>query len=584
MGERQFTLMKTELRTGHAHWARAADRRVAPRIIGLGIVLLLACDSAFADFLVQPMVVRRAVMPGRRIPVELKIENIDPKISESLTLRLAELTQKPDASWKEMLPDDPNLSQAVVRSCRSWITLPQASITVPPFKIQPFTIQVDVPGNTRGFYFAAIVASTAPRDVTTAPGIVTPVSLQLVVPVILEIQGLAVKRSISLSDIGLDFRPQTVEAPAASSITLDITNAGGTFSRLQPIVRLWGQSGGHWLKISDTRLPEVMIMPGGKLHLTKETDQLLASGTYRLEGFMFVDGQRGSLIRKDAIQFKGASSGLVRGEPALSVKPSTLFLDSLSGATRSAYLQVVNMGEDQVTVQAEVKLPDHMRMAVNNQGVKGEELGCADWVTVTPNQFTLKGHSRQNLSVVVRMPKEAAKYPSYYADLKLHVSYGDGPVVGTKDSRICVQNKPGVGTTGIKATVLSISETTPSRYAAVAHFLNAGETHITPTCEGVLSIIGGGPGGASIYKRFLMTSEAAGQTGALLPFESRTFSGILDFSDVPAGRYYVTAVLNYPGGPADGLQMQKAVIVSEQGGQKIARMTEAAQQVVIKLM
>ena len=77
-----------------------------------------------------------------------------------------------------------------------------------------------------------------------------------------------------------------------------------------------------------------------------------------------------------------------------------------------------------------------------------------------------------------------------------------------------------------------------------------------------------------------MSSEAYGQTGIFLPFETRTFSGMLDVSDIPAGLYRLTAVLEYSGTqrpePAaeNHPQNQMLVEVYEQGGQKAARVAQ----------
>jgi hypothetical protein len=182
------------------------------------------------------------------------------------------------------------------------------------------------------------------------------------------------------------------------------------------------------------------------------------------------------------------------------------------------------------------------------------------------------------VSVLARMPKDIAKHPTYYGTLRFHISYADGKPAGVKEALICVQNKQVIGKPVMDATVLTISETGPSRYQASASCKNAGETYVTElTCQGVLSLVGGGGGAASILKRFLMSSEAYGQTGLLLPVDSRTFSGVLDLSEVPEGDYYVTSVLRYPGCPvAEGLQQQIVIHVSEQGGRKYARMIGAA--------
>ena len=83
-----------------------------------------------------------------------------------------------------------------------------------------------------------------------------------------------------------------------------------------------------------------------------------------------------------------------------------------------------------------------------------------------------------------------------------------------------------------------------------------------------------------------MSSEQYGQRGALLPFDVRSFSGVLDLSDVAPSAYYLTSILSYPGGPADGIQRQIIIEVTEQGGRKSARMmgtSDSAPPQVIKL-
>ena len=264
-----------------------------------------------------------------------------------------------------------------------------------------------------------------------------------------------------------------------------------------------------------------------------------------------------------------------------------MFIDIVPGATRTTALQVTNGSEEEVTVNAELLVPEQMHLVVNGRGVKGDDLACNGWVTVNPATFTLRGHARRNVTIMAKMPKESTKYPSYYGTLKLHVSYADGKLGGVKEALICAQNKQVTATPFLGATVLTISETGPSRYFASATFSNGGETHVgSLSCQGVLSIVGGGGGGAAVVRRFLMSSEQFGQRGALLPFDVRSFSGVLDLSDIAPNTYYLTSILSYPGGPADGIQRQIIIEVTEQGGRKSARMagtSDSAPPQVIKL-
>ena len=58
---------------------------------------------------------------------------------------------------------------------------------------------------------------------------------------------------------------------------------------------------------------------------------------------------------------------------------------------------------------------------------------------------------------------------------------------------------------------------------------------------------------------------------------------MLDLSDVPQGAYFLTSIVRFAGGPAEGVQKQVGLQVTEQGGRKYARMMEAQQVVPLKL-
>ena len=102
-----------------------------------------------------------------------------------------------------------------------------------------------------------------------------------------------------------------------------------------------------------------------------------------------------------------------------------------------------------------------------------------------------------------------------------------------------------------------------------------------PSCQGDLSVTN--VGGVATFKRFLMSSETFGQKGLFLPFQARSFSGVLDLSDVPQGPYILTSILRWPGGPTDGLQEQAHRYRGGTRRRKYARMTETAKPVPIKL-
>ncbi len=540
----------------------------------MGLVLLLS-NSAFAEFFVQPIILRQQVTPGKRnVRINFQLENNSRDTTEFVSLRIADLTQDANGVWTEVRSDDPNnaVDLSTLRSCKDWLTCTVANANLDPWQMVPATIFANIPAGTRGYYFAALIAETAPRE-TSIDGYTSMMSVQYVVPIILEAQTIPMQAQVSLTGVHLKYVAPTVENPAAAVIaSMDVTNRGGTYSRLQGQIRIWRMSEkGHWVKAANVTLPDNGIIPGVALNLKQDIGILLPNGKYKVEGYLFVDGKRGNAVN-DEIDFVGDMRVVdTRGLAPIDLDKEDLFIDVIPGATRQGTILVGNGSEDPINVTAEFILPEHMLHAVNGAGIKGDDLGCTEWVTVQSPEFTLQKYGKRNLSMVVRMPATATQYSNYYGTLRLHVAYEDGTPAGMKTANICLRNGKAAGTNMIDGRSLTIAVSSPGRYFTVASFLNSGVTHILPKCKGILT-----GAGEVIYKQFLMDSEAAGQTGILLPFESRTYTGVLDVSDIPLGTYRLTAVLQYTGRNAqsqavsENAQSQVIVDVIEENGQKKA--------------
>jgi hypothetical protein len=541
-------------------------------------LVLLLNGSAFAEFFVQPIILRQQVTPGRRnVRIKFQLENNGRDTTETVTLRIADLTQDENGVWAEVRPDDPNntVDLSSLRSCKDWLTCPVAEATLDPYQMVPVEMQANIPAGTRGFYFAALIAETAPREMSI-DGYTSMMSVQYVVPIILEAQTIPMRADVSLTGVHLKYIEPTVEEPAAKVIaSMDVVNKGGTYSRLQGQIRIWRMSEkGHWVKAANVTLPDNGIIPGVTLNLKEDIGILLPSGRYKVEGYLFVDGRRGNAIN-DEFDFVGDVRVVdTRGLAPIDLDKEDLFIDALPGAARQGTILVGNGSEDPISVMAEFILPEHMLHAQVGD-IKGDDLGCVDWVAVQNPQFTLQKYGKRNLSLIVRMPQTATQYSNYYGTLRLHATYADGTPAGMKTANVCVRNGKVAGTNVIDARQPSIAVASPGRYWMTASFLNGGVTHVTPKCKGLLT-----GSGDVIYKQFLMDSEAPGQDGILLPFESRTFTGVLDVSDIPDGVYRLTAVLQYVGRNAQGQQViensqnQVLVEVLEENGQRVAKYAE----------
>ncbi|MEN6575248.1 MAG: hypothetical protein ABFD90_02810 [Phycisphaerales bacterium] len=538
------------------------------------MVVLLAGSSAFADFLVQPIIIKKDVHPGKRVPIEFKVENLSRDTTELVSLKLTDLSQNIHGIWKEVDPNDPNNTVDVskLRSCKSWLTIDLESVTVDPYQVAPVHLMATIPPGTRGFYFAALVAETAPRQtVIDGPFGGALVGLRYIVPVVLQSQaGTPVQHAITVTDVGLEYYEATLERPTASVVAwMNVTNNGGTYSRLQGVLRVQQEVGGNWRRVADMKLSPCGIIPGVSLKLTQDVGTVLPSGKYRVEGYLYVDGRRGSGYSNE-FDFVGDRRIVdPRTIAPIDLDKENLFIDVVHGASRGGSIQVTNVCEDPVTVNLEFMLPAHMRNLVNGRNIKGDDLGCADWVRLMPEEFLLPRYSRRNVNVNVKVPATATDYSNYYGTLRIHTTYADGSSAGMKTVNVCLTNTKATATPQIDTELFTLSQSiTPGRYIATSTFANGGVTYCDPRCRGIVT----GDAGAKVAQ-FLM--ESSGQASVFLPFEKRTFSGVLDVAEIPVGFYRLTAALVKAEAQdqmiSEEAQNQIIIEVYEEGGQKAAR-------------
>jgi len=559
------------------------------RIIGVAAVLLVAGSSAFGEFIVQPMKVELGVYPGKQLIKRLAVENLSRESVEIVDLRLVGMTQNPDGVWQEIEPDievveDPNggrwitvlqrnepvrIDVSKLRSCERWLELGQDTVELGPLQRKFVDLKIRIPGGTRGYYCAALMAETQARpDEDT--GIRAGVLFRFLIPIIINVQGRPMAHDIELTDVGLRFRPQTAAKAAATVVTLGIDNDGGTYSRLVGLARVWGEWGGHWRKISDTQFQETGIIPGVTLDLWEDVGQPLPRGKYKVEAYLYVNGRRTDRISEE-IEYAGDPRALQpqgHGESALELVPVEAVVEVRPGATRTATMLVANASEEAVDVDVTAMLPEHMagRVVVDDQGrtVRGEDLGCEGWVSVAPQRFRLQGHGRRNLKIIAQMPGFTEPRSNYYSSVQVKASYTDGQPAGRLLGRVYIDTQGVQSNTRIFGDnrQLSLAEAAPSRFLVTARFTNLGETYILPRSRAVLTTVPEG----GVRMRFEMSSEVIGQTGHMLPMEVRSFTGVMDLADVAAGIYRLTVILEHDKGSA--VQSQKAIRIIDENGAK----------------
>ena len=88
------------------------------RVIGLMVIRRSPADSAFADLLVQPLIVRMTVLAGQAIHERAESwRTRDPWEAEGPDVCAWRAYPEADSSWTDVRVDDPNFSKAVARSC-----------------------------------------------------------------------------------------------------------------------------------------------------------------------------------------------------------------------------------------------------------------------------------------------------------------------------------------------------------------------------------------------------------------------------------------------------------------------------------
>ena len=512
------------------------------------IIVVSVTPASGQDFMVKPMKIEAAVRPGRTVERVLELRNTSLKGTEILDLKLVDLTQTSQGGAQAVeKPSDINTPSSF--SCLRWTKLSTDSVTVEAMQAASVTITMKAPAGARGFYAAGILVQrrATPTDKTVS------IVIRFLIPILVEIQGRPVRQKIQLNDVAMEFIEQSEKHPATTLLSMGIANQGRTYSRIKGTARVMRYWEGHWGHVTTAEFKELGILPGIELNLQSDVARRLPSGRYKLTGTLYVDGRRIRPLEKE-IEFLGDPSVTkLAVDTALTIDPPILSVSAVPGANRAAVIKVENASEDPVIIEVSAAIPPVLR-GVALGDLKGEDLSCAEWVKVMPEKFTLRGAGRQNIGVIIKMPKAQKMHPNYYGLLSLRARYPDGQSAGQTTTLICVENKMAEAKPAAQVMKLTLAAEEPSKYIAHAKFGNIGNVHYTPKCSAAVTTVIG----ATVTQTLL-----SGETDLMLPLETRDFSGVLDLSRVDPGTYILKAVLEYGGGRAVNKEIPIRVSIDE---------------------
>ena len=558
--------------SGRRALAGNAGRSLAGLICSvlIGAALFVSAGPAFGQIAAEPMKLEVQITPGKIVSSVINLRNFLPDAAVPIDLSVVDLSQSEDGQWLVVDPNGINDSNSPsfgfdlsrLSSCKEWVRLPTNTLRLDPLQTVPLEVTLRVPRGLRGFYTAGIVASMTSQS--NLPGISVGVVMQLVVPVIVEIEGRAVTPRIEATDVGMEFVPAGGAGKATTAVSMRIDNSGSSFSRLHPIWRVWSLSGGNWRVITTKEFGEQGIIPGAKLNLKANLNKSLPSGKYKLAAELYVDGRRTKRVQKE-VDFAGDPKiTQVAADKPLDLEPLDITIESLPGATRTGTVKVFNGADATVNVRTALGLPPVLRSTASGE-VKGEDLDCTGWLKVVPEQFTLQGEGgRQNLQIVATMPNPVATHPCYYAILALWATYPDGQQAGVTTMPICVRNTNIQAQPEAVGLKIGIQDLGQSKFLVAATFANQKTIHFAPITVRAGVIQSTDTSGIPRTGAYL-----GGDPGLWLPFEMRQYSGVLDFSTLPADVYLLRGRLEY--GPNQFARADKLIRVSIEGDQRVVQ-------------
>jgi hypothetical protein len=484
-------------------------------------MLFLTSAALGQGFMVKPMRMEAEVGVAQALEIPLEIRNTGLEGAVNLDVRLVELSQTPDGSWRMIEPAAAGTESP--RSSLPWTTLSVDRVEIAPLEPATVTVQVRPPSAAQGGYFAAILVETP------AAGNVAGVAFRtrFLIPLTVQIRGRPGRQKVALDNVAMTYEAGAPTGPTTTA-NLSVTNRGNTLSRIRGQLQIYKESDGKWRPVARLEFTERVILPGLTLTLAKDLERRLPSGKYRLRGELFIDGRRVAPIVKDVAFVGDPDTISVAYDTVLILTPALVDIDVAPGATRTTVVQIENPGTEPVMVHIRAATPRGlagMDMARPN----GTALSAEPWTEVRPAEFTIRPGGRRNVRVISRVPLQGLDQPHYYADLILAGQYEDGQSAGDTRSTIHLANQQVASTAdGIIEQVSIAQGDDPRKYVLQMRFANLGNTHLEPSVRSVLLT----PQGL-----FVVEAALTGEEGPLLPFGKRSYSGELDFTEVKPGYY-----------------------------------------------
>lgn len=516
--------------------ASRSQRSTVDLLIGLmafAAVALAWFPASAQGFMVKPMRMEVSAPAGRTIEVPLEIRNTMGSDVRVIDLRLAEISQNPDGTWRLIEPGSTEDTSKLFSSL-AWTSLAESTANIEPLEPAEIMVRLTPPPDARGAYFVAIVAETPAPEISEGLA----VRVRFVIPVIVEIEGRPARQQVVLQDVVMNYLDGADGKAPTTTAALRIANAGRTYSRVKGYLTVERKSEERWRPVTRFEVRERAIIPGVTLELGDDLKRRLPSGDYRLRGELSVDGRRVTPVETELAFVGDPKADTLACDTALILTPGLVAMDIVPGATRTTVLRIENPGTDAVKVQMSSSTPLALG-GVAMGDLLGTALSAEPWTEIVPSEFTIRPGTRQNVRVMSRVPRDGVDHGNYYGDLVLEGTYADGQSAGKTRSTVHLSFSGIASMPQAVIEQITLAESDkPAEYFVQMRLTNIGNVHLDPSARVFV---------LSAQNRQLRNVPLTADEGPLLPLGKRTFSAELNVEGLEPGYYALRATAKIGG-------------------------------------
>lgn len=522
------------------------------------IVMLCITSAAFSQgFMVKPMRLDLTLQPGKTYNVPIELTNTTSDQTIQLEIQPYDMVQGANASWKVVTAEEMEAQGYTHNSCLPWLSTENQNLSVQPLETIEETLSIRIPRNARGVYTAALIAQTL-RD-PNAEGLA--MQLRFVIPITIATEGAPARKKLDLTDVDLIYRPNQSGNESKDIVVVSFNNSGQTNADVSGTVAISKKSGERWRQITTMDMPRAKIIAGMSVPFELETPRRLASGQYRLDARMEVDGRPIKPIRKEIDYAGDPSISNVASDVELEIAPTALEIDCTRTPSGRGVYTLTNHSEEVLSIQLAVIQPEGLK-GVAIGPVLGDHFSAHEWVALSPNFFTLRPGGQQRVMVNASYPEQDHKKPYHFASLLVDAKFADGQQAGTLHSIVTIKNENHPETPRISSIDVGIAQEERHQYAIKARYGNIGTNKIDPNCVCKLM----NASGTSTAGMCEMSIDKK----TVLPLTIFSFNGLLDIAGISPGAYMLNISVSHGGG--SDVQKIPVEIVEEDGTKTLKRL------------